>query len=143
MTFPGAPCIYYGDEIGMEGGRDPDCRRAFPWDRSHWNESLCDYVKRCVALRHAHPVLRTGTYQSLYAEGDVYVFARKLGTDVAIVGLNAGQEAHTIDFQIPFEGAVSDIHGVWSEKAPQMTDGMIQGWEIGARSGSVLLGRVV
>ena len=32
MTLPGAPCIYYGDEVGMEGGHDPDCRRAFPWD---------------------------------------------------------------------------------------------------------------
>jgi len=33
MTFEGAPCIYYGDEIGMEGGKDPDCRRCYPWDK--------------------------------------------------------------------------------------------------------------
>ena len=37
MTMPGAPCLYYGTEIGMDGGPDPDCRRAFPWDPQSWN----------------------------------------------------------------------------------------------------------
>ena len=41
FTFPGAPCIYYGDEIGMVGGPDPDCRGSFPWERrSTWNEDI-------------------------------------------------------------------------------------------------------
>ena len=55
MCFPGAPCIYYGDEIGMEGGRDPDNRRSFPWDTGRWNSTLLSYFKRCIALRKYRP----------------------------------------------------------------------------------------
>src|SRR5262249_35908155 len=36
-TLPGAPCIYSGDEVGVEGGIDPDNRRAFPWDETRWD----------------------------------------------------------------------------------------------------------
>jgi glycosidase len=38
--YPGAPAIYYGDEIGLTGGKDPECRGAFPWDEKHWNNDL-------------------------------------------------------------------------------------------------------
>ncbi len=40
MTYPGAPCIYYGDEIGLTGGKDPGCRKAFPWDENRWDADL-------------------------------------------------------------------------------------------------------
>lgn len=40
FTYPGAPSIYYGDEVGLEGGKDPDNRRAFPWVSSQWNTRL-------------------------------------------------------------------------------------------------------
>jgi cyclomaltodextrinase len=54
MMLPGAPCIYYGDEIGMTGAFDPDCRRTFPWDRPEaWDRDLLAYVSAAVALRHA------------------------------------------------------------------------------------------
>jgi len=45
MTYPGAPCIYYGDEIGLTGGKDPDCRKAFPWDESKWDHDLRNSLK--------------------------------------------------------------------------------------------------
>jgi cyclomaltodextrinase len=92
MTFPGAPCIYYGDEIGMEGGDDPDCRRAFPWDESRWDTDLRDWVRRCTALRHAHPALRRGDFRRLWADPTVYAFARALPPDPPlVVAVNAGE----------------------------------------------------
>ena len=60
LTYPGAPCIYYGDEIGLDGRHDPDCRKAFPCDENRWNHDLRDFFKRCIALRWAHPALRRG-----------------------------------------------------------------------------------
>jgi glycosidase len=76
MVFPGPPCIYYGDEVGVEGGKDPDCRRTFPWDKPEtWNYALRDCTKQYVALRHAHPALRTGHFTTLLADSDMNVYA--------------------------------------------------------------------
>jgi len=60
FTHPGAPGIYYGDEIGLQGGKDPACRGAFPWDRQDWEQELRDHVQRLITLRRLHPQLRRG-----------------------------------------------------------------------------------
>jgi len=92
MTFPGAPCVYYGDEIGMEGGDDPDCRRAFPWDERVWDHDLRDWFRRCIALRHAHPALRRGTLRTLRADATTYAFVREWHGEAVCVALNTGEE---------------------------------------------------
>lgn len=51
--YVGIPCVYYGDEIGMEGGYDPGCRRAFPWDEAKWNHELQALVRQLSGLRAA------------------------------------------------------------------------------------------
>lgn len=91
MTFPGAPCIYYGDEIGLEGGPDPDCRRAFPWDEERWDRGLLEWYRRCIGLRHALPALRRGEFRRLYVDPTVYAFARYLpGETPVLVAVNVG-----------------------------------------------------
>ena len=89
FTYPGAPCIFYGDEIGVTGGHDPDCRKGFPWDDTKWNRDLLNYTRAVIALRKEHSSLRRGTYQRLYSEGKVFAFARKLEEKTLIVILNA------------------------------------------------------
>src|SRR4029077_7312770 len=78
MTYVGAPHIYYGDEVAMEGGPDPDCRRPFPWD---WQKdpkrvAVHDVYCKLTAIRNAHAALRTGDFRTLFAEDKVYGFAR-------------------------------------------------------------------
>lgn len=51
IIFPGAPCIYYGTEICMEGGYDPDSRRCFDWDEAGWDESVMKTLKELTGLR--------------------------------------------------------------------------------------------
>jgi glycosidase len=104
MTFPGAACLFQGDEIGQEGGMpDYDTRRPFPWDRPElWRPAVLDYHKELIALRKAHRPLRRGTYHALYADDDVYVFARRFSGEVLLVGVNAAEQARTV--VVPVEG---------------------------------------
>jgi neopullulanase len=74
MTLPGAPCIYYGDEVGLEGREDPDCRRAYPWDPVKQDRGLRDFVAGLIALRQAHPVLRRGRFELLAAEASAVAY---------------------------------------------------------------------
>jgi len=106
LTFPGAPAIYYGDEIGMEGGEDPDNRRCFPWDERHWNRNLLDEVQGLIGLRKREAALRTGKIRVLDASGRFLSYERTLGSDRFVVGINAerGEEAPLR----PTEGAWED-----------------------------------
>jgi len=113
MTMPGAPCIYYGDEVGLSAGGDPYCRAAFPWhDENVWDHNLLAFYRDAIALRHNHPVLRTGTFKFVYAEGKVIAFHRVLDEQEAVVIFNAGHE--TAQIQIPAEDLQSgEFMQVW------------------------------
>lgn len=103
FTFPGAPCIYYGDEVGLAGGLDPDSRRTFP-DRSQWDEALFHCHRTLAALRHAHPALCIGDYRTLYAEGWVYGFVRSLPQQSCIIFVNAGDESVQVNLSAETHG---------------------------------------
>jgi cyclomaltodextrinase / maltogenic alpha-amylase / neopullulanase len=98
LTFPGAPSIYYGDEVGLPGALDPDSRRGFPLE-SQWELDVLDYHKQLIALRHKYAALRTGSYHILFAEGAVYVFARILGHEEIVVAVNVSTEPAQISFE--------------------------------------------
>jgi cyclomaltodextrinase / maltogenic alpha-amylase / neopullulanase len=100
LTFPGAPSIYYGDEVGLAGGIDPDSRRGFPVE-AQWSQAIVACHRQLIALRHAHPALRTGGYHVLYAEGSVYSFGRSLGEDNVIVALNVGSDPAHVNIEPP------------------------------------------
>jgi len=68
MTLPGAPCIYYGDEIGLEGREDPDCRRSYPWDPALQDGELRAFVAGLIQMRKTEPALRHGRFRLLAAE---------------------------------------------------------------------------
>ncbi len=91
LTFPGAPAIYYGDEIGLEGGDDPDNRRCFPWDERRWNRPVFEEVRRLIRLRKAEPTLRRGSIEIREAGGRVLSYGRALGSERFIVVINAGR----------------------------------------------------
>jgi 4-alpha-glucanotransferase len=82
MTFPGVPCIFYGDEAGLEGCRDPFCRHTFPWENI--NQELLSWYKKIIGIRHKLDILRTGDFKPVYQEGSVYGFVRTIkdGKDI-------------------------------------------------------------
>jgi neopullulanase len=139
MTYPGAPCVYYGDEVGMQGGHDPDCRRTFPWDEGRWNQGLRAYVKQCIALRRAHPALRRGDYTRLYANGDIYAFGRRLGGETLVVVLNASRASFALD--VPLKGYLptgTRLRDAWTQAEASVTGGRLHGWTLAPRSETVL-----
>ncbi len=144
MTYPGAPSIYYGDEIGMEGAHDPDNRRAFPWYKPEtWDRDLLHDFQRYIALRHAKPALRRGSFQFLYAQDDVSVHARQLGNETVIVAINTAKETRRVD--VPLQGLVVDgthFEESWEKNVLQAVGGNLHALELAPRSGRVFCATV-
>lgn len=101
MTHVGAPMIYYGDEIGMEGGDDPDCRRTMIWDEEQWNHELRNLYKKLIEVRKENPALRRGSFQAkkVSDKRELYAFERAYNDNVVVVVLNNSTVWH--DAEIP------------------------------------------
>ena len=110
MTYIGAPMIYYGDEIGMEGGKDPDCRRCMVWDPKQWDTSLHDLYKSLIRIRLESPALRRGLFKMLLANDatNTIAFERQLNAHLAYVAINKSTKTVTID--MPVNGLVQSAN---------------------------------
>jgi neopullulanase len=139
MTFPGAPSVYYGDEVGMTGGKDPDCRRAFDWDESRWNHELRNYFKQCIALRKRHRALRDGEFRVLLAAGSIVAYLRGWEEEKLIVVLNCGSAA-TVEIEVRDalpEGARVDV-ALGQPAEYIVCDGRLRSVAVPERAGIVL-----
>lgn len=104
MTWPGAPAVYYGDEVGLNGGDDPDNRRPFPWPDlgGRPDEAMHAEFRRLIALRHALPVLRRGELGApLHVDANVIALPRRLGDTFAITATNNAVEARSVTLTLP------------------------------------------
>jgi cyclomaltodextrinase len=105
MTLPGAPCVYYGDEIGLEGAMDPGCRGAFPWEPERWDHDLRGVIQRSIAARHAHDALRHGGFRVVAAEGGALAYLRHDENEILVVALNAGER------DVELQAAIAEAAG--------------------------------
>ena len=88
MTHPGVPVIYYGDELGMRGGPDPDCRRSMTWE-SVQTSGMLAYYKRLTHMRNSLRVLREGTWITHEVGKDgLYAYLRRTDDETALCVLN-------------------------------------------------------
>ena len=94
-TLPGAPSLYYGDEAGMEGCKDPFNRRTYPWGRE--DSDLVAHFRRLGQLRKENPALRRGDIQFFRSDGGKVGFTRSFCGQKLTVCVNCGAE----DWAIP------------------------------------------
>lgn len=122
MTLPGAPCIYYGDEAGLSAASDPFCRAAFPWDEFEANpHPLHDFYRQAARLRHAHPSLRTGDFEILFAEGDLLAYRRRSADEESLVFFHAGK-AERATLSLPADKlSASTYQLAWPANAESFT----------------------
>lgn len=106
MTYPGAPTIYYGDEVGVGGGDDPFNRAPYPWadEGGLPDEALLAEFRRLVQLRHDLPVLRHGRLLApLHVDDHVLVLTRHDGRNWAITATNNSARPRTVRIKLPFQ----------------------------------------
>jgi alpha-glucosidase len=90
LTYPGVPCVFYGDEIGLEGGDSLSARRTMPWAGEGWDWQLLAFVRLMAGHRRRLPALVSGGFQVLGVEEDCLAYARETEEDVAVVLANRG-----------------------------------------------------
>ncbi|PWD51257.1 hypothetical protein C8046_11925 [Serinibacter arcticus] len=104
MTFPGTPAVYYGDEVGVTGGEDPQNRRTYPWadEGGSPDESLLADYQELIAMRHDNDVLRRGSIDApIYLDEDLIVLAREHEGVLAVTAYNNGTTDREVTVEIP------------------------------------------
>jgi cyclomaltodextrinase / maltogenic alpha-amylase / neopullulanase len=131
MTYVGAPMVYYGDEAGMWGANDPDCRKPMVWndleyddekflpdqslrntpDKVEFNKDLYEHYKKLIAIRNENKALRTGSYKTLLADNDkeIFIFERDLDEDKIIVVINNSSSPREVELNVEHKEYFSDL----------------------------------
>ena len=87
-TLPGAPCLYYGDELGMKGKHDPDCRRTYPFNYMDFNKSMINFIKSINFLRNKYKSFRHGGFKTVENNRNVFSFIRTSDAETLIIAAN-------------------------------------------------------
>lgn len=109
FAFPGAPCVYYGDEIGMSGGRDPMNRAPMIWDSARWCERTRALVMRLTELRRVRSALRRGGFRLLHAGPNRVVFERRSLDDHLVADVRRGP-AEQVELGLRLRGLLGGEH---------------------------------
>jgi len=99
FTYNGTPCIYYGDEVGLDGGADPDCRKCMEWDPQKQDLDLFAFYQNLIAMRKELAPLRTGSIHFLLAEknGSRLAYERRMEDERVLVLLNNYDAGQTLE----------------------------------------------
>ena len=86
MTLPGVPLIYYGDEAGLTGGKDPSNRKSYPWGKE--NKDILDFYRKISSIRVSEEALRSGEMEFLELNNGILGYERTLNKDRIIIAVN-------------------------------------------------------
>ncbi len=105
-TLPGVPCLYYGDENGMEGHIDPFCRRCFDWE--HLNEDLISFYQALGKIREEHrDVFKEGSFQDLYVSEGILLFKREKDEKAIFVYANNSSKSYQLNLSQNYKNCIT------------------------------------
>ena len=134
-TFPGIAGIYYGDEIGLNGGNEPNNREAFPWnDEGSWNINLQNYIREIMSIKSSNNILKYGNFQLLPNQNDAIVFRRALRDKSLLCIFNRSEDQKNI--KIP--STAHSIEQIFGNSAIQLDDGNILISELQKNTGLII-----
>lgn len=126
-ALPGVPCVFYGDEAGLEGYRDPFCRRPFPWNNIE--NDLLDYYRTIGEIRKTEPLLNGGLFRNIVCREELYVFERTPfdnGRHKLLVVINRSERTVPFVFDEKIDELVSGEKGITEIELAPMTAGYIK-----------------
>lgn len=133
VTLPGTPSIYYGDELAMEGGPDPDCRRTYPTAPDEAALAHRAFVRAALHARHEHRALRRGTAHVVASSDAAIAIAREFDGDRALVVINAGRAP--VRLAVDME----PLDGLSAIELPNLAAGRLDGTSVDLPAQSALV----
>lgn len=130
MMFVGSPVVYYGDEIGMEGENDPDCRRCMIWESNFQDSDLKHWYEKLIRIRHSEPVIRNGAFYADVCENRIYAFSRINLQETILTVINASEEEQVVTLPVRCVADYRDL--LTGEIFQAVTE---EGWREKARLG--------
>ena len=111
--LPGVPCIYYGDEAGMAGYRDPFNRGCYPWGGE--NPELLLWYRKLGQIRHVSTALKEGTFEPVASGREVVCFVRSQGAQALLCAVNAGGAERTVKLPAEWRGRTINLGDGWTD----------------------------
>ncbi|MFE7063439.1 alpha-amylase family glycosyl hydrolase [Sutcliffiella sp. NPDC057660] len=119
-TAPGIPIVYYGTEIALDGGPDPDNRRDMNFRAE---QEIVDYVTKLAELRSSMPTLTHGSFEMLYEEGGMAVFKREYEKEMTIIAINNTTGTQVAPIKQDMIGEELELRGTLSDELVRNSDG--------------------
>jgi glycosidase len=107
FSYIGVPYIYYGDEVGLNGGEEPESRKCMIWNEEKQNKELVNFYKMLISIRKNNPTLIYGTYRTLYCQRNILIFERIYKDQKIIIAINNNDEQN--DVELSLNGNVQDL----------------------------------
>jgi len=121
FCFPGISAVYYGDEVGLDGGYDPDCRKSMEWDTEKQDRGLLSWYRTFISVRHRYMALRYGTFACNYAGGYVYGFIREYEGERVYILINNSDASDDIHLPL-LEDPGETVIDLLTENAYQVNE---------------------